>query len=155
MRHPVRGSLLGILAVVLFATAGLAAMARESPVPASPSVGFQGPLCVGWCFVCDVLENKYWVTTDPYIKNDEDDNVACGHHLPCASECRISMRNDMDRVTRVVAAGDDKALRRLLQEVEGLSLNKLRRAIQLKGCGANEVVLHLPLSAHQAEVLSP
>jgi hypothetical protein len=146
--------MLGVATVLFSASVSLAAVVRETPIAASWNPAPQGPTCVGLCLFCSLIEDKYQVTPNEDLKNDEDEDVQCGHHVECASECRVTMRDEMNRMVRVVAMADDRALRKLLNEVPDLSLNSERRALQLKGCGQGEVAAHLPLTAHQVAVLS-
>lgn len=148
---PLARTLVAFTALIISST-GVATAAREPAIVVGG--GVPQATCVGWCFICDVNENKYLVIPSPIIKNDEDEDVACGHHVPCPADCRVSMRQDVETIVRVVASSNDKALRQLLKEVEGLEYNQDRRALQLEGCNKNDVVLHIPLSPRQVEIAS-
>ena len=153
MKRAIHGlMMLGIIAVLSSVSVGAAAGARAATSAASSHEAPQAT-CVGWCWFCDILENKYQVIPSQILANDEDSEVACGHHTACQSECRVTLRHDLDRITRVVASSDDKELRKLLREVTGLTLNEERRALQLQGCTLGEVILHVLLSERQVAVV--
>lgn len=110
------------------------------------------PPCAGFCTQCDWIETKYEVQETDWIPNDEDEEVACGHHTACQQECRVSLRQDLSRVIHVVALGNDEELHRALREVRGLRVNVKRQALQLEGCLPGSIILHLPLTVRQTAV---
>lgn len=139
---------LAVVALLVSMSVGVAGATRVATPTATLSLPPQGE-CPGWCFFCDPLENLYIVTPNSVVFNDSDTQTNCGHHTPCQFECRASAREDIERVTRVVASSDETELRKLLGQVAGLSLNAERRALQLEGCKEDQIVLHLPLTDRQ------
>jgi hypothetical protein len=109
--------------------------------------------CVGWCMFCDLGEEKYIVMPSEFVKNDPDNQVDCGHHVPCPMDCVVSLHDDMRTLTRVLAANRDSELRALLRRFPRAEVNTRRTALQLRGCNDTAVVAHIPLTRQQLELV--
>lgn len=153
MKFRVAGTALALGCIVLFTSASVGVAVTDASAPRSTHAEPQSS-CVGWCFVCDVWENKFNVIPSDVTPNDTDDNVQCGHHTPCSYECRISSNETAERVVGAVANNDVKRLRRLLHSVPGLKYNEERQALQLDGCQAGTIVLHVPLTQRQVAAVT-
>lgn len=153
-----RFRILIVTGIVLTAVVSATGLARATTTTgtgrSAKAVEAPQAACAGWCFFCDVLENKYIVTPDDVTPNDEDASTVCGHHTPCAFECRISTNTTVNHILRVVATANDEQLMLLLRQTPGLKVNLSRRALQLDGCQPGSVVMHVPISDPQVALLS-
>lgn len=91
-----------VLAVAVWGPGTIAASAEGRTVVDTPS-RMQGPTCIGLCLFCSIWENKYEVVPNTEIPDDEEDHSPCGHHVPCAGECRVSLLSDVKARNRAVS----------------------------------------------------